>query len=179
MFSSATYSTLLVALHHLFPSGKRIEVLDSHHTQPQCLPILCVGHLLPAAAKFPELSTHESLLPTPDFSASPGRKPSNCPEERHKMPSTSLAKTRGCLLPLLFSVLTPEMHLGCTIAFRALLQLQTPGLCALCGMLVHDACKACIHHRGQHPGISHVDSFSFSGTCLDYPSLGDPVLQGR
>lgn len=54
---------------------------------------------------------------------------------------------------------SPEMHLGCTIAFRALLQLQTPGLCAHCGMLVHDAYKAYIHHRGQHPGISHVDSF--------------------
>lgn len=132
-----------------------------------------------AAAKFPELSIHGSPMPTPDSSASPSGEHLNCPEERHGTPSTSLAKTRGCLLPLLLPVLTPEMHLGCTIAFRDLLRLQTPGLCALRGMLVHDACKACIHHRGQHPGTSHVDSFPFSGTCLDCPSLGDPLLQGR
>ena len=147
---------------------------------PVLLLSLCPGHLLPAALKFPELRTHGSLMPTPDSSASPSRKHLNHPEERHGMSLTSLAMiTRGCLLPLLFSLLAPETHPGCTIAFRDLLQLQTPGLCALRGMLVHDACKTCIHHRGQHPGTSHIDSFSFSGTCLDCPQPRWPLAAGK
>ena len=44
------------------------------HSTPVLLLSLCLGHLLPAAVKFPELCTHGSLMPTPDSSASPSRK---------------------------------------------------------------------------------------------------------